>query len=80
MLSFKVIASFTIAIACAQLIALDAADARRGGGGGARAGGGYLYQEQGPARFLSLKLDPEKACPALDAGWTPVSRLREALA
>ena len=30
MLSFKVIASFTIAIACAQLIALDAADARRG--------------------------------------------------
>jgi hypothetical protein len=23
---------------------------------------------------------PKKACPALDAGWVPVSRLREALA
>jgi len=23
--------------------------------------------------------DPEKACPARDAGWTPVSRLREAV-
>jgi hypothetical protein len=23
---------------------------------------------------------PKKACPALDAGWMPVSRLREALA
>jgi hypothetical protein len=27
-----------------------------------------------------LAHDPEKACPALDAGWVPVSRLREALA
>jgi hypothetical protein len=25
-----------------------------------------------------LAHDPEKACPALDAGWVPVSRLREA--
>jgi hypothetical protein len=24
--------------------------------------------------------DPENACPGLDPGWTPVSRLREALA
>jgi len=24
--------------------------------------------------------DPEKACPGLDPGWIPVSRLREALA
>jgi len=27
----------------------------------------------------SLSMIPEKACPALDAGWVPVSRLREAL-
>jgi len=26
----------------------------------------------------TLEHDPEKACPALDAGWVPVSRLREA--
>jgi hypothetical protein len=30
------------------------------------------------ARPMPLEHDPEKACPALDAGWTPVSRLREA--
>jgi hypothetical protein len=27
-----------------------------------------------------IEHDPEKACPALDAGWAPVSRLREAFA
>src|SRR5688572_9689785 len=37
--SFKLIGISAIAIACAQMIALDAADARRGGGGGMRAGG-----------------------------------------
>jgi len=39
--SFKLVGSFVIAIACAHMVALDAADARRGGGGGAgmRAGG-----------------------------------------
>jgi hypothetical protein len=37
--SFKLIGSFAIAIACAQMIALDTADARRGGGAGMRAGG-----------------------------------------
>jgi hypothetical protein len=42
MQSFKLIGSVAIAIACAQLIALDTADARRGGGmrgGGMHAGG-----------------------------------------
>jgi hypothetical protein len=37
--SFKLIGSFAIAIACAQMIALDTADARRGGGAGMRGGG-----------------------------------------
>ena len=43
MLSFKLIGTFAIAIACAQMVALDVADARRGGGGsgGMRAGGGF---------------------------------------
>jgi hypothetical protein len=27
---------------------------------------------------LNVEHDPEKACPGLDPGWTPVSRLREA--
>jgi hypothetical protein len=31
------------------------------------------------ALIFFLEHDPEKACPALDAGWIPVSRLREAL-
>jgi hypothetical protein len=39
MQSFKLIGSFAILIACAQMIALDPADARRGGGGGMRGGG-----------------------------------------
>jgi hypothetical protein len=29
---------------------------------------------------ISSEHDPEKACPGLDPGWVPVSRLREALA
>jgi hypothetical protein len=29
---------------------------------------------------ISSGHDPEKACPGLDPGWVPVSRLREALA
>jgi hypothetical protein len=29
-------------------------------------------------RLPKLEHDAEKACPALDAGWVPVSRLREA--
>jgi len=29
---------------------------------------------------IVLGHDPEKACPGLDPGWVPVSRLREALA
>jgi hypothetical protein len=29
---------------------------------------------------VSSEHDPEKACPGLDPGWVPVSRLREALA
>jgi BA14K-like protein len=36
---FKLIGPFAIAIVCAQVIALDTADARRGGGGGMRGGG-----------------------------------------
>jgi hypothetical protein len=36
---FKLIGSFAVAIFCAQVIALDTADARRGGGGGMRGGG-----------------------------------------
>jgi len=27
---------------------------------------------------MRIEHDPEKACPALDAGWVPVSRLRAA--
>jgi hypothetical protein len=30
--------------------------------------------------FQGLKHVPQKACPGLDPGWIPVSRLREALA
>ena len=37
--SFKIIGSLAIAIACAQMVAIDVADARRGGGAGMRAGG-----------------------------------------
>lgn len=39
MRSFKLIGYFAIAIVCAQVIALDTADARRGGGAGMRGGG-----------------------------------------
>jgi hypothetical protein len=41
MQSFKLIGSFAIAIACAQMIAPDTADARRGGGGAGMRGGGF---------------------------------------
>jgi hypothetical protein len=38
MQSFKLIGSLAIAIVCAQMIAPDTADARRGGGAGMRGG------------------------------------------
>jgi hypothetical protein len=40
--------------------------------------GGYRFSEKIMLQYK--KHDPEKACPGLDPGWVPVSRLREALA
>jgi len=41
---------------------------------------GRLRQYTPQSIRIGRKHDPEKACPGLDPGWKPVSRLREAQA